>query len=57
MGHSIISVWNQTEYSRVEQRIGIKVLIYEKYKPCEIYRRMSDVYGEAYFSQKYSQME
>ena len=24
----------------------------KKYKPCEIYRQMCDVYGEACFSQK-----
>ena len=43
---------NQTESSRLEQRSVIKFLVAEKCKPCEIYRRMSDVYGEACFSEK-----
>ena len=27
-------------------------LVAQKCKPCEIYRRMCDVYGESFFSQK-----
>ena len=38
------------ESSWIEQRTVIKVLLAEKCKPCEIYRRMYDVYGEAGFS-------
>ena len=30
----------------------MKFLVAEKYKSCEIYRRMCDVYRKAYFSQK-----
>ena len=37
---------------QIEQRSVIKYLLAEKYKPCEIYRRMCDVYGEASFSQR-----
>ena len=37
---------------QIEQRSVIKYLLAEKYKLCEIYRRMCDVYGEAYFSSK-----
>ena len=48
----IISLF-QTECSRLEQRSVIIFLVSEKCKPREIYRRMCDVYGEAYFSQKY----
>ena len=33
-------------------RLGIKFLPAEMYKPCEIYRRMSEVYREAYFIRK-----
>ena len=40
-------VVNQTECSR----LVIKSLVAEKYKPCEIYRRMCDVYGKACFNQ------
>ena len=35
-----------------EQRSFIKYLLVEKCKPCEIYRRMYDLYREAYFSQR-----
>ena len=35
---------NQTECSRLEQRSVIKFLVAEKCKPCEIYRRIYDVY-------------
>ena len=45
-------VANQTKCSRLEQRFVIKFLLAEKCKPCEIYGRKCDVYGEAYFSRK-----
>ena len=35
---------NQTECSRFEQRSVIKFLVAEKCKPCEIYRRICNVY-------------
>ena len=38
--------------SRIEQRLVIKFLVAEQCKPSEIFRRTSDVYEEAYFSQK-----
>ena len=41
----------QLKYLRLGQRSVIKFLVAEKSKPCEIYRRMCDVYGEACFSQ------
>ena len=41
---------NQIEYSRLEQRFGIKNMVAEKYKPYEIYKRMRYVYGEACLS-------
>ena len=44
-------VSNQTDCS-IRTEICIKVLVAEKRKPCEIYRKMCDVYGEVYFSQK-----
>ena len=37
---------------QIEQRSFIKYLLAEKGKPCEIYRRMYDLYREAFFSQK-----
>ena len=37
---------------QIEQRSVIKYLLAEKCKPCEIYRRMYDVYGEECFSQE-----
>ena len=40
------------QWLRFEQRSVIKVLVAEKCKPLEIYRRMFDAYGEAYSSQK-----
>ena len=44
---------NQTERGLGWNRGSvIKLLVGEKCNPCEIYRRMSDVYGEACFSQK-----
>ena len=43
---------NQTESSRVEQMSVNKVLVAKKYKQCEIYRRMCDLYEEACFSKK-----
>ena len=39
-------------YSTQKQRSVIKFLVAEKCKPCEIYRRMCDAYGEACFSHK-----
>ena len=36
----------------IEQSSGIKFLVAEKCKPCGIYRKMCDVYREAYFSQQ-----
>ena len=41
---------NQTQCSKLEQRFVIKFLVAEKYKPCEIYKRMCDVNGEVCFS-------
>ena len=41
----------QTKCSRLEQRSVIKSLVAEKWKLCEIYRKMCDMYGEACFSQ------
>ena len=35
-----------------EQRSLMKFLVAEKCKPCEIYRRMIDIYGETSFGQK-----
>ena len=43
---------NQIECSRLEQRSVIKFMVMEKCKPCEIYRRMCDVYEKAIFSKK-----
>ena len=40
--------WSQ----QIEQSSVIKYLLAKKCKPCEIYRRMCDVYGEACFSKK-----
>ena len=45
-------VANQKQCFRLEQRSLIRFLIATKSKPCDIYRRMYVVYGEAYFSQK-----
>ena len=45
-------VANQTEYSRLEQQSVIKSLVVEKYKLCEIYRRICDVYSETCFNKK-----
>ena len=42
----------QSECSTLEQRSVIKLLMVEKCKPCEIYRRMCDAFGEICFSQK-----
>ena len=42
----------KTEFSNLEQMSVIKFLLAKKYKPCEIYRRMYDVYREAGFSQE-----
>ena len=52
----------QTECFRLEQRSGIRFLLAEKCKPCEIYTRLFDVYRESVcmlslsFSQKCLQM-
>ena len=43
---------NQKEFSWLEQRSVMKVLLAEKCKPCEIYRKMCDVYKEACFGEK-----
>ena len=43
---------NQTESYQLELRYVIKYLVAAKFKACEIYRKLSDAYGEAYFSQK-----
>ena len=40
-------VANQTEFSAIEQRSVIKVLVAVMSKPSEIYKKMCDVYGEA----------
>ena len=40
--------------SKLEQRYVVKFLVTKKYKPCENYKRMCDMYGEAYFSKKKS---
>ena len=45
-------VANQTESTRLEQRLIIKFLVAGKNKPCEIYRRMCDVCKEACFNKK-----
>ncbi len=37
---------------QIEQRSFIKYLLAEKCKPCEIYRRVFDVFREECFSQK-----
>ena len=44
-------VANQTDCSRLEQRSIIKFLM-AKCKPCEIYQRICDVYGEVHSNQK-----
>ena len=43
---------NHTDGFRLEKRSVRKSLLAEKCKPCEIYRRMWDVNGEACLSQK-----
>ena len=43
-------VANQTVSSRFEQRSIINFFNAEKFKQCEIYRRMCDVYEEVCFS-------
>ena len=42
-----------TEYSRFEQKSVIKILLANKYKPCQIYRRLCDMKGEC-FSKKFT---
>ena len=43
---------SKSKCTRLEQRYVIEFLLTEKCKPCEIYRRICDVNGEAYFSQE-----
>ena len=43
-------VANQTKCPRLEQRSVIKLLVAEKCKPYEIYRRICDVYGKTCFN-------
>ena len=43
---------NQIECIRFQQRSVIKVLVTEKCKPCEIYRRICYVYGKVCFCKK-----
>ena len=45
-------VANTTVYTRLEQRSLIRFLVAEKCKPCEIYRRMYNVYRKAFLVQK-----
>ena len=45
-------VTNQTESSGLEQKSVIKFLEDDKCKPCEIYRRICNVFREACFSQR-----
>ena len=45
-------VANQTKGSRLEQRTVTKFLMAEKYKPCEVYRRMCDMYREVGLNKK-----
>ena len=40
---------NKTKCFRLYQRPVIKFLVVDKYKPCEIYWRMCDVYGDEIF--------
>ena len=47
-------VENQTGLSRLIIRTIMKFFGAKKCKPCEIYRRMCDVYGKACFSFKKS---
>ena len=42
---------NQTEFSRLEQRSLMKFLVAQNYKPCEIYKRMCEVYAGTRFHQ------
>ena len=42
----------QTECFRLGQKSVIKFFVAEKCKPCEIYERMYDVYGDSCFSKK-----
>ena len=45
-------VANRAEYSKLEQKSVIKVLVAEKCKPWEIYKKLWDVYRETSFSKK-----
>ena len=48
----LIMAANHTESSRFEKRSVMKCLAAEKSMLCDIYRRMSDEYEQACFSQK-----
>ena len=43
---------SQIECSRLEQKSVIKFSLIKKLTPCEIYKKMRDVYREASFSLK-----
>ena len=45
-------VANQTEYCRHEQRSLIKSFVDDRCKPCDLYKRMYDMFGEECFSKK-----
>ena len=45
-------VVNQREMSKLKQNPAVKFLLAEKYKPCEISRRMCDVLKESCISQR-----
>ena len=47
-----VAMQNQTECFCLKQRSVMKLLLAEKCKPYEIYRRVCDVYREAWVSQK-----
>ena len=40
---------NQIDLSRLEQKPVFKYFMTEECKPCEIYRRICDVYGKVCF--------
>ena len=40
------------KYASLNRGLSWNFLVFEKYKPCEIYRRKWDVYREACFSQR-----
>ena len=43
---------NQIECSKLKQSSVIKFLVAKRCKPCKTYRRICDVYKEAYFNRK-----